>query len=57
LQFLSFTVVSTGLTLGVNQSKAVILLLILVLFDGVMPSRKFGTELSIAFEGFTDIAS
>jgi hypothetical protein len=39
LQFMRFTVIGTGLAVCVDEGEAVVLLLVLILLDGVVPSR------------------
>jgi hypothetical protein len=57
LEFLGLTIIGTSFTFGADQSETVVLLLILLILDGVMPSREIGTELVVALHRFTDIAS
>jgi hypothetical protein len=57
LEFLSLTIIVTSFSFGVDQGKTVVLLLIMFILDGVMPSRELGTELVITFHRFTDVTS
>jgi hypothetical protein len=49
LEFLALTVIGTCFAVGVDEGETVVLLLVLVILDGVVPSRELGAELVVAF--------
>lgn len=57
LEFLGVTIIGTSFSFSIDQGKTVVLLLIMIVLDGVMPSRELGTELVVAFHRFADVAS
>jgi len=56
LEFLALTIIITSCAFGVDQSKTIVLLLVLSVLDGVVPSRELGAEFVIAFHLLADIA-
>jgi hypothetical protein len=57
LHFLTLAVVVASLSaIGLNQNSADILFLVLILLDGVVPSREFGAEFVVALHHLADVA-
>jgi hypothetical protein len=57
LEFLRLTIIVTSFAFGVDESETVVLLLVLLVLDGVMPSRELGAQLVVSLHHRTDVAS